>query len=168
VGAQRALQLKSNKSTGGDTKVLVKVNHKWWGIVYGLSFPLSLVLLSCTAAIGTSYRVLLWAMAILPLLLVPKTGALHEFWTSPLSFGVRGCLIAILVLTSAGEDLEFLSMVSFALAAWFSCALGSIGSWTAYLEYGEFKEDKRHILSIIQAYFVVGFSFQVTSALMRE
>eukprot|EP00985_Skeletonema_marinoi_P015898 scaffold8363_cov153-Skeletonema_marinoi.AAC.1 len=91
--------------------------------------------------------------------------------TSKYAFGFRGCVIALGICgslyntlqvetQSPNRELRFLSLVCFAFAAWVSCGLGSHPGWASHPEYGEFAEEKKVCLLLMQVYFVAGFILQ--------
>jgi len=95
--------------------------------------------------------------------------------TIPMAFGVRGILIATTALLCLYNELlevskradtnyfHFLAMVSWAMAAWFSCGLASFTAWAAYPEYGTFRKAKRLSMASVQTYFAMGFVFELAS-----
>ncbi len=112
---------------------------------------------------------------VVPLLVKTKFFSLI---TSKYAFGVRGCVIAVGICgslyntlqvetQSPTRELRFLSLCCFAFAAWFSCGLGSIPGWASHPEYGEFAEEKKICLLLIQAYFVAGFILQFAATSCR-
>ena len=104
----------------------------------------------------------------IPLLMKTKFFSLI---TSKYAFGFRGCVIALGICgslyntlqvetQSPTRELRFLSLCCFACAAWVSCGLGSHPGWALHPEYGEFVEEKKVCLLLMQIYFVAGFILQ--------
>ncbi len=117
-------------------------------------------------------------LSFIPQLIIPNLAKTKFFSliTSKYAFGVRGCVIALGICgslynalqvetNSQTKELRFLSLCCFALAAWFSCGLGSHPGWAAHPEYGEFAEEKKICLLLVQAYFVIGFVLQFAATL---
>mmetsp|Transcript_9108 Transcript_9108/g.12645 ORF Transcript_9108/g.12645 Transcript_9108/m.12645 type:complete len:203 (-) Transcript_9108:95-703(-) len=145
------------------------IKNSWWAIPYMFTFPGGLLAISYTVHMSNVHRIYAWILAIMmmPCLSVLK---IPPSWESPAAFGVRGCVLAFLATASirtvlaqpsiySTQGLHYLSLLSFAMAAWYTCALGSFGAWTAHPELGQYAEVKRNLLSTVQMYFVLGFLF---------
>lgn len=158
-----------------ETKEFYNCGQTVWGLLYAVSLS---VVFAWIAWAYLDPKSTMWTLVVvfLPIFHLMTTDIQPKFiskaLTSSISFGVGGIITcgflisSILCLARApGKEYEFLSAVCFGMAAWFSCSLGSIAGWAAHAEYGEFADEKRRILSVIQLYFMGGFAFLLTSAL---
>lgn len=147
---------------------------------FPLLFPFNFLILTFAFAGNLKLPYLLataW-LSFVPQLVIPmliKT-KFFSLITSKYAFGFRGCVIALgmcgslyntlqVETQSQTRELRFLSLCCFALAAWFSCGLGSHPGWALHPEYGEFAEEKAICLLLVQVYFVIGFALQFAATL---
>jgi hypothetical protein len=120
-------------------------------------------------------------LSFVPLLVIPRLvkTRLFSLVTSKYAFGARGCVVAVGICVSLYKtlqveklsptrELRFLSLCSFAFAAWYSCGLGAYPAWAAHPEYGEFAEEKRLCLLLMQIHFIVGFILQVAATMFLQ
>ena len=152
----------------------------WWVPLYVSSLPVAIIWLSFTFLKTSEYRttpIFLVGLVFAYLLTTDWHPNLWKrIWLAPASYGIRGCAIAGLLWASLWhmakkhpeKDLEVMSAMSFAIAAWLSCGLGSFVGWAAHPEYGEFRDQKRHMISIIQCCFISGFAFLLAAVLRDE
>ena len=144
-------------------------NEHWWAIAYTLTLPGACVCFALDAGIGFQFVAGSVAGGLL-VLIAPLFPSSNEKWVQSAAFGIRGWCVALSmtaamlqmlyssILSKQAKGFYYLSLFSFAMAAWQACGLGSFVAWTAHPEYGEFATDKKYMLSTVQFFFILGFA----------
>jgi len=147
----------------------------------GYSYNFMIAAFPWALGLGWKYRLItaflaFWPMIITPILLGEKSKKVFDLATHRIPFGVRGCVLAAGICGAlyktleqpGSNELRFLSLACFAMAAWFSCGLGSVAGWASHPEYGDFAKPKRMMLLLVQAYFIVGFYLQIAAIVAEQ
>lgn len=131
-----------------------------WLVLY--TFEMTLVTMSFVVPMDWRHRVAAVYLTIgHKLVMQTLLGTpLFAICTHGIGFGVRGCVLAVVMCGSLlhvvrdahASQFHFLSLLCFAMAAWNTCGLGSFGGWVAHPEFGQFKTSKRYFLWYVRLF----------------